>query len=33
VAMMFARSLGWLIAARVELTGEIRVNMANMHLG
>jgi hypothetical protein len=33
MAMMFARSLGLLIARRMESTCEIRVNMANMHLG
>jgi Protein of unknown function (DUF2721) len=32
VATMFALSLGLLIAALVELTREIRVYMANMHL-
>jgi hypothetical protein len=33
MAMMFARSLGLLIAGRVESTRQIRVDMANMHLG
>jgi hypothetical protein len=32
VAMMFAVSLGLLITAQVELTREIRIYMANMHL-
>ncbi len=32
VAMMFAVSLGLLVAALIELTREIRVCMANMHL-
>jgi Protein of unknown function (DUF2721) len=32
VATMFALSLGLLIAALVELTREIRIYMANMHL-
>jgi hypothetical protein len=32
VAMMFALSLGLLIAALVELAREIRIYMANMHL-
>jgi hypothetical protein len=33
MVMMFARSLGWLIAARTELTPKVRVDMADMHLG